>query len=279
MTFSIAARSADGSLHGVAVASKFLAVGALAPAAEPAVGAVATQAFANPAYKYQGLAMLRTGVAAPEAVAALTAADLNRSRRQLGIVDAVGGAATYTGEECTDWAGGRCGDDFAAQGNILPGPEVVDAMVESWLNSTDMPFFERLLSAVQAGDRAGGDKRGRQSAALFAAGKGEGYGGGDVAVDLRVDDHPAPIVELERLLRMHRMHFTRLDPASMHPLEGALAADVRELLRRLGYADTDLDTALEAWAGAANLEQRIFPGRVDPLVLEHLRAEAAPTAE
>src|SRR5262249_54840722 len=168
MTFSIVARSADGHVHGVAVASKFLSVGAAVPAAEAEVGAVATQSYANLAYRPQGLTLLRTGVDAAGTVAGLTASDDGRASRQVGVVGRDGDGATYTGSDCHPWAGGVAGDGYAIQGNILTGPEVVEAMQRAWLDSASEPkLARRLLAALTAGDRAGGDRRGRQSAALY----------------------------------------------------------------------------------------------------------------
>ncbi|WP_144121519.1 DUF1028 domain-containing protein [Catellatospora sichuanensis] len=273
MTFSIVARSADGLAHGVAVASKFLAVGAVVPAAEAALGALATQSYANLAYRPQGLALLRTGTAAPDVVAGLTAADPGRDSRQLGVVGRSGDGATFTGADCHGWAGGRTGDGYAIQGNILAGPEVVAAMETAWLSSEpSAALARRLLAALRAGDGAGGDKRGRQSAALFVVAPGQGYGGtGDVVVDLRVDDHPDPCAELARLLDVHTLLFDKPDPATLLPLRDAVADEVRALLAARGHTRSDLDAALSDWAGIENLEERMVPGHIDPLVLTHLR--------
>jgi uncharacterized Ntn-hydrolase superfamily protein len=278
MTFSIVARSADGTAHGVAVASKFLAVGAAVPAGEADVGAVATQAYANLAYRPQGLALLRTGVPAAAVVAGLVAADDGRDQRQVGVVGAAGDGATFTGEGCHPWAGGVAGDGYAIQGNILAGPQVVEEMKAAWLAGGGTTFAPRLLEALRAGDAAGGDRRGRQSAALLVVAKGQGYGGtSDVVVDLRVDDHPDPVTELARLLDVHELLFGKPDPATLLDLRGELAAEVRERLAAAGHGAAgdgvaDLDAALASWAGVENLEERLVPGRVDPLVLAHLRA-------
>jgi uncharacterized Ntn-hydrolase superfamily protein len=273
MTFSIVARSADGSAHGVAVASKFLAVGAAVPAAEADVGALATQSYANLAYRPQGLALLRTGVSAAGAVAGLTAADDGRAQRQVGVVGASGDGATFTGDDCHAWAGGVAGDGYAIQGNILTGPQVVAAMEAVWRADPDQPRLAvRLLAALRAGDGAGGDRRGRQSAALLVVAKGQGYGGtSDVLVDLRVDDHPDPVAELARLLDVHELLFGRPDPAALLDLTGDLAAEVRERLAARGHRADDLDAALADWAGVENFEERMVPGRIDPLVLDQLR--------
>ncbi|ADD42323.1 DUF1028 domain-containing protein [Stackebrandtia nassauensis] len=274
MTFSIVARSDDGKLHGVAVASKFLAVGAAVPAAEATIGAVATQSYANLAYRPQALTMLRTGVTAAGAVAGLTAADDERDHRQLGIVGASGDGATYTGAACHAWAGGHCGPGYAVQGNILTGPDVVDAMRDAWLD-TDGDFATRLLAALAAGDQAGGDKRGRQSAAIHIVGKNTGYGGtSDVAMDLRVDDHTDPVTELTRLVHAHRLYFGKPDPALVMAFDATLSAEVGQLLARLGHAG-EVETALHSWAGIANLEERMVPGGIDPLVLAELRRAVA----
>jgi uncharacterized Ntn-hydrolase superfamily protein len=281
MTFSIVGRSADGTEFGVAVASKFLGVGLAVPAAEAGVGAVATQSFVNLAYRPQGLTMLRTGVTAAGAVAGLTAADPGRATRQLGIVGATGHGATFTGEDCNDWAGGRAGDGYAIQGNILTGAEVVEAMERTWLASDPaLPLARRLHAALRAGDDAGGDKRGRQSAAVLVARPGGGYGGGsDIAVDLRVDDHAAPVAELGRLLDLHELYFTRPDPATLLPLTGELADEVRGRLALLGHVGESsaagLDAAVMGWAGIENYEERIVPGRLDPVVLDLLRKATA----
>ncbi|MBQ1026141.1 DUF1028 domain-containing protein [Micromonospora sp. C95] len=275
MTFSLVARSDDGRLHGVVVASRFLAAGALVPGAAADVGAIATQAHVNLAYRPQGLALLRTGVSAAGVVAGLVAADPERDHRQLGVVAASGPGATWTGVHCRGWAGGQAGDGWAAQGNILTGPQVVDGLRDAWLAGSHLPFPQRLLAALRAGEAAGGDRRGRQSAGLLVVRRGGGYGGtGDTMIDLRVDDHPDPISELDRLLAVHTLLFSRPDPATLLDLTGALAAEVAGLLTALGYpADpAEPEDALVAWAGLENLEERLAPGRIDPVVLAQLRA-------
>jgi uncharacterized Ntn-hydrolase superfamily protein len=282
MTFSIVARSADGTAHGVAVASKFLAVGAAVPAGEADVGAVATQSYANLAYRPQGLALLRTGVPAAGVVAGLVAADDGRDQRQVGVVGTTGGGATFTGDGCHPWAGGVAGDGYAIQGNILAGPQVVEEMRAAWLAGSGSTFAPRLLAALRAGDAAGGDRRGRQSAALLVVAKGLGYGGtSDVVVDLRVDDHPDPVTELARLLDVHELLFGKPDPATLLDLAGELATEVRDRLAAAGHPSTgdgpaELDAALASWAGVENLEERLVPGRIDPLVLTHLRTTPTP---
>jgi len=267
MTFSIVAR--DGDQWGVAVASKFLAVGAYVPAAKAGAGALATQAWANLAYRPDGLALLAQGKTATEVVQALTGPDDMASRRQLGVVDAQGNGATFTGDECTEWAGGRAGEDYAIQGNILVGPEVVE-QAERALIRAGGPLARRLLAALKAGDDAGGDKRGRQSAALFVVEEGSGYGGlSDVLVDLRVDDHEAPVGELGRLLDLHDLYFGKPDPATLIPFE-EVAEEVNGHLKRLGYEGDD---AFATWIGTENYEERDVPGKIDPLVLDRLRTQ------
>lgn len=279
MTFSIVARSADGTAYGVAVASKFLAVGAAVPAARAGVGAVATQAWANLAYRPEVLGLLEDIGDAQAAVDEVTGRDDMRDHRQLGVVAAAGSGAGWTGSECMPWAGGAVGDGYAIQGNILAGPEVVAAMEQAWLGSDPAAALGvRLLAALHAGDRAGGDRRGRQSAALLVVTPDGGYGGGsDVLADLRVDDHPDPVPELGRLLGLHDLYFGRPDPADCLPLEGAVAAEVGAALTVVGHPPLDgspaaVEQALAAWAGVVNLEERLVPQRIDPVVLDQLRA-------
>jgi uncharacterized Ntn-hydrolase superfamily protein len=276
VTFSIAARSADGTTYGVAVASKFLAVGAVVPAAAAGVGALATQAWANLAYRPDGIRLLTEGRTAQEALDTLVAADEGRDQRQAGVVDSDGGSATYTGSGCHAWAGGVVGPGYAIQGNILTGAEVIAAMQQAWLGTgEDVPFARRLLAAILAGDRAGGDSRGRQSAAVYVVTPDGGYGGGsDVLVDLRVDDHPDPVPELARLLDVHHLLFGKPDPAECLLLEGDLASEVMSRLATEGHFGDTVQYSLESWAGVENLEERMVPGRIDPVVLEHLRGRS-----
>jgi uncharacterized Ntn-hydrolase superfamily protein len=275
MTFSIVAFDRATSSWGVAVASKFLAVGALVPWGRAGIGAIATQALANLGYGPRGLSLLESGMSASDVVRSLTDADEGRAQRQLGVVDASGSAATYTGAECNPWAGGRTGDGFAVQGNILTGAEVVDAMAAAW--DAAVPFAERLLGCLSAGDRAGGDSRGRQGAALRVWRAGAAYGGElDIAIDLRVDDHPDPVPELGRLLDLYHLYFDEPDPATLLPLDGTTAAGVTDALEKLGYRTAaGLQQALERWAGRENFEERMRPGAIDPLVMEYLFKQAA----
>jgi uncharacterized Ntn-hydrolase superfamily protein len=194
------------------------------------------------------------------------------------VVGATGRGATFTGTSCHEWAGGTAGDGYAIQGNMLAGPQVVAEMEAAWrAGAAQSRLAYRLLAALRAGDDAGGDRRGRQSAALLVVAKGMGYGGtSDVVVDLRVDDHPAPVAELARLMELHTLYFERPDPATLIDLAGDVGAEVRARLAAAGHPCGDsvaeLDQALESWAGIANLEERIVPGAIDPLVLEQLRA-------
>lgn len=275
MTFSIVAR--QGAALGVAVASRFLAVGAIVPGARLGAGAVATQAWARVAYVDELLGRLGAGESAQAALAAVTAADEGRATRQLGVVG-LGSAATFTGDECLPWCGGVAhvaGDGesaYAIQGNILVGPEVVEEMERAWLESAGRTFPQRLLAALTAGDAAGGDSRGRQSAAVRAFEPGAGYDSCGVAADLRVDDHADPVGELGRLLSAWELYFGR--PEDVQPLEGELAEEVRDRLVRLGHPDAraDVDGALVAWAGEVNYESRLSPGGIDRRVLDALRA-------
>jgi uncharacterized Ntn-hydrolase superfamily protein len=253
MTFSIVARSADGESWGVAVASKFLAVGAVVPAAVAGVGAVATQARANVAYKGLALAHLDDGATAPVALQRLLEEDDGRDHRQVGIVDVDGGSASHTGSACLPWAGGRTGAGYAIQGNILAGPEVVEAMETAWLDSDPaLPLERRLLAALAAGDEAGGDSRGRQSAALFVVREDAGYDAGDdVAVDLRVDDHAAPLTELARLLDLHVLYLT----ASTEEEKVSVTPDIEAELEAFAVAHGAAD--FRAWVGTENYEMRV----------------------
>ena len=278
MTFSIVAGNAGRSQFGVAVASKYLAVGSVVPAARASAGALATQAWANTAYRADGMALLANGATTQETVTTLTGSDAKRQLRQLGVLDAHGGSATYTGEQCTDWAGGVCGDGYAIQGNILAGSRVIAVMEQAWLGSDPAgPLARRLLAALAVGDAAGGDKRGRQSAGLLVVGDEGGYlDGDDVIVNLRVDDHQAPIPELARLLDLHDMLFGKPAPEDLTDLSGTLAGEARSLPGAQGYAAGDV-TATEpgrlpaARAGAQNLKERLVPGMIDPAMLRHLR--------
>jgi uncharacterized Ntn-hydrolase superfamily protein len=272
-TFSIAACDLEARQWGVAVQSKFLSVGSVVPWAEPGVGAIATQAYANPRYGPNGLALLREGKSAQEAVDELTAADDGRANRQLGIVDAKGRAATYTGAECYDWAGGRTGDGYAAQGNILVSADTVDALVETYEGSAGKPLAERLLDCLAAAQAAGGDRRGQQSASLLIVERDGGYAQlSDIVVDLRVEDHERPIEELQRIYRLHQAIFGETPRDQWIQVDDTLAEELRERLARLGY-EGELDDAFVRWAGNENLEERVDGiVAIDPVVLGELRS-------
>jgi uncharacterized Ntn-hydrolase superfamily protein len=274
-TYSIAACDLAAGQWGVATQSKFLGVGSVVPWAEPGVGAIATQAYANPRYGPEGLALLREGVSAEEAVERLTGADEGRAHRQLGVVDREGRAASYTGEECMAWAGGRTGVGYAAQGNILVSGTTVEAIAETFERSAGRPLVERLLDCLDAAQAAGGDRRGQQSAALLVVERDGGYAGlSDAVFDLRVDDHERPLEELRRIFGLHQAIFGETPPEEWLAVDGALAAELRERLARLGYAG-ELGDAFFRWAGNENLEERVDGvERVDPVVLEELRRQS-----
>jgi uncharacterized Ntn-hydrolase superfamily protein len=272
-TYSIAACDLDAGQWGVVTQSKFLAVGSIVPWAEPHVGAIATQAYANPRYGPDGLALLRDGLSAEEVVERLTSADDGRADRQLGVVDGKGGSATFTGGDCHAWAGGRSGPCYAAQGNILVSEETVAALATTFEATSGRPLADRLLECLAAAQAAGGDSRGQQSAALLVVERDGGYGGlSDVVVDLRVDDHERPVSELARLYDLHQAIFGKTPSDDWVDVDAALAAELRERLARLGY-DGELERAFTRWAGNENLEERVSGvDRIDPLVLEELRA-------
>ena len=256
----------DAGQWGVAVQSKFLAVGSVVPWAEPEVGAVATQSYANPRYGPDGLALLRQGLSAEEVVKRLTEADEGRDQRQLGVVDAAGRGATFTGAACHDWAGGRTGAGYAAQGNILVSGETVDALAETF-EATEGSLAQRLLASLAAAQAAGGDSRGQQSAALLVVERDGGYAElSDILVDLSVDDHEVPVEELRRLYDLHDHLFGTTPRDQWLPVDDELRAEIGERLARLGYE------RLEDWAGAANLEERVEgEDEIDPVVLNELR--------
>ena len=233
-TFSIVARDPATGELGVAVASKFLSVGAVVPWARAGVGAVATQAWANTSYGPRGLRLLARGLPAAAALDRLVAADAGRAQRQAGMVDAAGNAATYTGAECMAWAGGVTGPGFACQGNILAGPAVVSEMAAAY-QAARGSLADRLVAALAAGQAAGGDRRGQQSAALLVVREKGGYGGwNDRAVDLRVDDHARPVDELARLLALHKLYLFPTDPADLLALDADTVREIQTILRRTG---------------------------------------------
>ncbi len=274
-TYSIVACDLGAGQWGVAVQSKFLAVGSVVPWAEPLVGAIATQSYANPRYGPDGLALLREGRSAEEVVELLTAADDGRAERQVGVVDAQGRAATFTGEACHDWAGGRTGNNYAAQGNILVSQETVDALAVTFEQNGHLSLAERLVECLAAAQAAGGDRRGQQSASLLIVEKDAGYANlSDVVVDLRVDDHELPIVELLRLYEMHNELLGITPPEDWLTVDEELSAELRDRLGKLGY-DGELDRAFNDWAGTENLEERVDGvERIDPVVLGALRKQS-----
>lgn len=266
-TYSICACDLAAGQWGVATQSKFLAVGSVVPWAAPHVGAIATQSYANPRYGPEGLELLREGFSAEDVVERLTAADGERALRQLGIVDGEGRAATFTGEECHAWAGGRTGSGYAAQGNILVSGDTVDALAQTFEATGGGSLAERLLDCLDAAEAAGGDSRGRQSAALLVVERDGGYAGlSDTLVDLRVDDHPDPLVELRRIHRLHDLLFGTTPRQDWIPVDDVLRAELAERLARAGQP------SLAAWAGVENLEERVEgDDAIDPVVLERLR--------
>ena len=269
-TYSICACDLEAGQWGVATQSKFLAVGSVVPWAAPHVGAIATQSYANPRYGPDGLALLRKGLSADEVVERLTSPDDDRALRQLGVVDGEGRAATYTGAECHAWAGGRTGDGYAAQGNILVSAETVDALAETFERTAGQPLAERLIDCLDAAEAAGGDSRGRQSAALLVVERDGGYAGlSDTLVDLRVDDHADPLGELRRIYRLHDDLFGKTPREEWIAVDDTLRAELDELLSRAGHA------SLADWAGVANLEERVDgDDEIDPVVLARLRESA-----
>jgi uncharacterized Ntn-hydrolase superfamily protein len=288
-TFSIVAYDPAIPAWGVAVQSKFPAVGAVVPAAEAGVGAIATQALANASYGPEGLKLLREGHEAAEVVRRLTSADADRDHRQLGVVDARGRAASFTGSKCLTWAGHEVGEGFACQGNILFGPAVVRAMARTYEAATG-DLLDRLLAALSAGQREGGDRRGMQSAALFAVKAGSGYGGTtDRWVDVRVDDHPHPIEELKRIFRLYDLSMlTREDPRTLVTIAGEVASGLQHDLSVLGYYSGRLtgrwDEASRAafvrFLGEHNFENKDRnDGKVWPSVLAYLKERASAETE
>jgi uncharacterized Ntn-hydrolase superfamily protein len=276
-TFSIVAFEPETKALGVAVQSRFLAVGAIVPWARAGVGAVATQAMANFNYGPRGLDLMSRGKTAEETLQALISSDDEREHRQLGVVDARGRVATFTGSECFEWAGGVAGEHYAAQGNILVGRETVEAMAETFETTTG-DLAGRLLAALDAGQTAGGDSRGKQSAALLVVKEGGGYGGNnDRLLDLRVDDHPEPIRELVRIRALHTLYFGETRPEDVVAVEGKIKEEVAASLERLGYLQGDVDDeelldALSAFIRTENFEEREQErGCLDTAVLEFMK--------
>ena len=288
-TFSIVAYDPHAQEWGVATQSKFLAVGSAVPWAQAGAGAVATQSYANTSFGPKGLALMASGLSAQETLDRLLAEDEGREHRQVGLVDAQGNVATFTGRECLEWAGGMTGRHFAVQGNILVSQETVSAMAEAFERAHG-ELADRLVAALAAGQKAGGDRRGQQSAALLVVHEKGGYAGfNDRYVDLRVDDHRRPIARLRELLDLHHLYFKRPDPESLIPIDKKLARELQRIARQSGHytgrlsGDYDEATrkAVEKLVSVENLEERWPPleasggwqldERIDPVVLEFLQ--------
>lgn len=279
-TFSIAAHDPVEQSWGIAVASKFLAVGSVVPWAIAGVGAVATQSYANTAFGPNGLELMAQGASAQQALEALLADDTQREQRQVGLMDSQGGAATFTGSACHDWAGGLTVSGAAIQGNILAGEQVIASMAQAFQGTTGS-LAHRLLVALLAGDRAGGDKRGRQSAALLVVKSGAGYGGfNDRWIDYRVDDHDDPVARLDEIMKLHDLYFGKSDPDERISLAGTALQRLQTLMNRLGYYagaahgvyDEATRQALTSFIGNENFEERtdFEQGKMDLPVYEHL---------
>jgi len=283
MTFSIVARDPQAGESGIAVQSKFLAVGAVVPWAKAGVGAIATQSWANTSYGPRGLELLASGLSVQETLAQLIGEDDGRASRQVGIVGVDGQPATFTGDQCFPWAGGQVGEHYTCQGNILVGEDTVLAMARTFEQTTGR-LCDRLVAALAAGQAAGGDSRGQQSAALLVVRQGGGYGGfNDRFIDLRVDDHPQPINELQRILQLHKLYLFPPDPADILVIDHDIARELQQLLTVLGdyqgassgSYDEVTRAAFRKFSGRENLEERWFEdARVDRTVLEFLRQKA-----
>jgi uncharacterized Ntn-hydrolase superfamily protein len=279
-TFSIVAFDPARQEWGVAVASKFLAAGAVVPWARAGAGAVATQSYANTRFGPEGLDRMAEGLSAEETLAHLLAADPEREKRQVGLVDRAGRAAAFTGAECLPWAGHRIGEGFCCQGNLLVDARTLEAMAETFVKATG-ELADRLVAALLAGDRAGGDRRGRQSAAILVVRQGGGYGGfNDRYMDLRVDDDPDPVAKLKDLVELHHLYFGTPRPEDRIPIDAALAREIQRLLRHVGLYTGEITgvydeatrRALETLFGIENLEERWQPGdAIDRVVWEFLR--------
>ncbi|WLR47214.1 DUF1028 domain-containing protein [Halobacillus litoralis] len=277
-TFSICAHDPETGEWGVAVQSKFLGVGSIVPWAKAGVGAVATQAFGNPQYGPDGLKLLELGLSAEEVIDRLTSDDPQKEDRQVGIVDAKGNGATFTGKECYEWAGGKVGKHYVAQGNILVNEATVTDMGEAF-EQAEGSLADRLMTAIKAAQRAGGDSRGKQSAAILVVKDKAGYGElSDVAVDLRVDDHPEPIEELDRIYKLHQLYFGASKPEEVVEVEGNIKKEVEHHLRRLGYLTAENVTPDEfyhtftTYLHTENFESREQErGKIDLKVLEYMK--------
>ncbi|MGV2939789.1 DUF1028 domain-containing protein [Mesobacillus sp. LC4] len=278
MTFSIVGYDPQEKEWGIAVQSKFLGVGAVVPFAKAGVGAVATQSYANTAYGPHALELMAQGKSAEEVMELITKDDPDKEMRQVGLIDAEGNGATFTGTYCYDWAGGVTGKHFAAQGNILVDENTVKAMAETF-ESTEGSLAHRLLQALNAGQQAGGDSRGQQSAALLVVKEKGGYGGyNDRYIDLRVDDHPEPITELIRIYGLQQLYFAKAKPENVVAIEGEIRETIVQHLKRLDYLkadpsdDEELHKALTAYIHTENFEEREQEkGKIDLEVLEFMK--------
>ncbi len=274
MTFSIVACDLKEKAWGVAVASKFPAVGAVVPWASAEAGAVATQSFANTSFGPHGLELMSGGLSAKETLAKLLMEDAGRDLRQVGLVDLKGRSATHTGSGCFPWAGGIAGKGYAIQGNILANAKVAPAMERKFLAAKgDLPF--RLHAALLAGDRAGGDKRGRQSAAIYVVKPNGGYGGFvDRWIDYRVDDHTDPVVRLGELLQLHHLYFEKSPEAERLALKGKALEQVMNILKKGGYIrkNRSFHDAFNEMIGNENFEERADPNGqwIDRPVMKYL---------
>lgn len=284
-TFSIVGFDPKTKDLGVAVQSKFVAVGAVVPFALAGIGAVATQSYANTTYGPKALAMLKRGTAPKEVLQRLAKSDKEASKRQAGVVDARGRAASYTGKECFPWAGHLVGRNYACQGNLLAGEQVVEAMSDAF-DSTQGDLPVRLLAALYAGQRAGGDRRGQQSAALLVVRDRGGYGGfNDRWIDVRVDDHARPIEELNRVFDIYDLTLlNREDPKDVLPLRADVVRELQAGLAALGFYhgptsgtfDSKTKAAFESWASLNNYENKVrSDGKVWGSVFRAFRAEVA----
>jgi uncharacterized Ntn-hydrolase superfamily protein len=284
-TFSIVGYDPQAQEWGIAVQSKFLAVGAVVPWAQAGAGAVATQSYANTSFGPNGLALMAQGLSAQEALDQLIAEDEGRALRQVGLVDAQGQAATFTGDECYDWAGGVTGKYYAAQGNILVSGATVEAMAKTF-EEAQGELADRLVAALTAGQAAGGDRRGRQAAAVLVVRPQGGYGGyNDRYLDLRVDDDPEPIERLKALVDLHHLFFKPPAPGEMIAIEGDLAREVQQILQWAQYYDGpitgeyDASTrkALTNLIGNENFEERFDEekGLISSQVMDVLREKFA----
>lgn len=278
-TYSIVGYDPETKELGVAVASKFLAAGSIVPWAKAGVGAVATQSWANPLYGKEGLELMERGKNAEETINILIENDEQKAFRQVGIVDAKGNSATFSGDKCSEWAGGISGKNFTCQGNILKGREVVEAMADAF-RSSNGDLATRLLRALMSGEQAGGDRRGKQSASLLVVRENGGYGGlTDRYLDLRVDDHREPVQELLRLFNLHQLYFKKSKKEDIVFVEGSLKEKLTSALYKLSFlnikdpTDDQLLDALQDFHLIENFDERVQArGKVDRKIVEYIEA-------